>query len=39
VYYTLRGDQLVVMLGGGSKSAQLRDIAMAQRRAAMIEED
>jgi putative addiction module killer protein len=39
MYYTLRGDQLVVMLGGGSKSAQRRDIAMAQRRAAMIEED
>ena len=38
MYYTLRGDQLVVMLGGGSKSSQRTDIASAQRRAAMIEE-
>ena len=38
MYYTLRGDQLVVMLGGGSKSSQRTDIAVAQRRAAMIEE-
>ncbi len=38
MYYTLRGDQLVVMLGGGSKSSQRTDIALAQRRAAMIEE-
>jgi putative addiction module killer protein len=38
MYYTLRGDQLVVMLGGGSKSSQRKDIALAQRRAAMIEE-
>jgi putative addiction module killer protein len=39
MYYTLRGDQLVVMLGGGSKSSQRTDIAVAQRRAGMIEED
>ncbi len=38
MYYTLRGDLLVVMLGGGSKSSQRTDIAAAQRRAAMIEE-
>ena len=38
MYYTLRGDQPVVMLGGGSKSSQRTDIAVAQRRAAMIEE-
>jgi putative addiction module killer protein len=38
MYYTLRGDQLVVMLGGGPKSSQRTDIAAAQRRAAMIEE-
>ena len=38
MHYTLRGDQLVVMLGGGSKSSQRTDIAVAQRRAAMIEE-
>jgi putative addiction module killer protein len=39
MYYTLRGDQLVVMLGGGAKSSQRADIAVAQRRAGMIEED
>ena len=38
MYYTLRGDQLVIMLGGGSKTSQRTDIAVAQRRAAMIEE-
>jgi putative component of toxin-antitoxin plasmid stabilization module len=38
MYYTLRGGQLVVMLGGGSKSSQRTDITVAQRRAAMIEE-
>jgi putative addiction module killer protein len=38
MYCTLRGDRLVVMLGGGSKSSQRTDIALAQRRAAMIEE-
>ena len=37
MYYILRGDQLVVMLGGGAKSSQRTDIASAQRRAAMIE--
>jgi putative component of toxin-antitoxin plasmid stabilization module len=31
--------QLVVMLGGGAKSSQRTDIAVAQRRAGMIEED
>jgi putative addiction module killer protein len=39
MYYTLRGDQLVVMRGGGAKSSQRADIAVAQRRAGMIEED
>jgi putative addiction module killer protein len=39
MYYTLRGDQLVVMLGGGAKSSQRTDIALPQRRAAMIEEE
>jgi putative addiction module killer protein len=38
MYYTLRGDQLVVMLGGGAKSSQRKDIAVAQQRAALIEE-
>jgi putative addiction module killer protein len=39
MYYILRGDQLVVMLGGGAKSSQRTDIAVALRRAAMIEEE
>ena len=38
MYCTLRGDPLVVMFGGGSKSSQRTDIAVTQRRAAMIEE-
>lgn len=38
MYFTLRGNQLVVMLGGGTKSSQRADIAVAHRLAAMIEE-
>ena len=38
MYFTVRGTQLIVMLGGGAKSTQRADIATAQRRAAMIEE-
>ena len=38
MYFTLRGIQLVVMLGGGAKSSQRADIVTAQQRAAMIEE-
>ncbi len=39
MYFTLRGKQLVVMLGGGAKSSQRTDIIAAQRRAAVIEEE
>jgi len=39
MYFTLRGTQLVVMLGGEAKSSQRTDIIAAQRRAAMIEEE
>jgi putative addiction module killer protein len=39
MYFTLRGAQLVVMLGGGAKSSQRTDIIAAQRRAALIEEE
>ena len=39
MYFTLRGTQLVVMLGGGAKSSQRTDIISAQRRAALIEEE
>jgi putative addiction module killer protein len=38
MYFTLRGRQLVVMLGGGEKSSQKADIVAAQRLAASIEE-
>jgi len=37
--FTLRGTQLIVMLGGGTKSSQGADIVLAQRRAAMIAEE
>ena len=39
MYFTVRGTQLVVMLGGGAKSSQRTDIIAAQRRAAVIEEE
>jgi putative addiction module killer protein len=32
-YFAMRGDQVVVMLGGGAKSLQSSDIAAAQLRA------
>ncbi len=38
MYFTLRGRELIVMLGGGDKSTQKTDIATAQRLAARIEE-
>jgi putative addiction module killer protein len=36
--FTLRGRELIVMLGGGDKSSQQADIAAAQRLASRIEE-
>lgn len=36
MYYTLRDKQLVVMLAGGNKASQQRDISTAQRRASRI---
>ncbi|WP_157268598.1 type II toxin-antitoxin system RelE/ParE family toxin [Azohydromonas aeria] len=38
MYYVRRGDVLIVMLGGGDKSAQSADIAAAQALAANLEE-
>lgn len=38
VYYTLRGDVLVYVLGGGDKSSQKRDIAKAKAIAVTITE-
>lgn len=38
MYYVLRGEALIVMLGGGDKSSQAADIAKAQRLAAILED-
>ena len=38
MYYTRRGDILIVMLGGGDKSTQSADIARAIKLAAMLED-
>ena len=38
VYYTLRGNVLVYVLGGGSKSTQKRDIAKAKTIVQTIQE-
>ncbi len=38
MYYIQRGEVLIVMLGGGDKSTQSRDIAKAVKLAASIEE-
>ncbi|WP_374943990.1 type II toxin-antitoxin system RelE/ParE family toxin [Sphingomonas sp.] len=36
VYFTRRGETLIVLLGGGDKGTQARDIAAAQALAAVI---
>lgn len=38
MYYVQRGTTLVVMLGGGDKSSQTRDIAAAKQIAAELED-
>jgi putative addiction module killer protein len=38
MYYVQRGDVLIVMLGGGSKSSQQADIAKAKQRSALLED-
>jgi putative addiction module killer protein len=38
MYYTMRGDALIVMLGGGDKSMQSTDIAQAIELAATLED-
>ena len=38
MYYTRRGEVLIVMLGGGSKATQARDIEKAIALAEMIED-
>jgi putative addiction module killer protein len=39
MYYVRRGRQLVLMVGGGDKSTQGRDIRTAQQRAKLVIED
>lgn len=38
MYYVQRGDQIVVMLGGGDKSSQQKDIEVAKSRAQLLED-
>jgi putative addiction module killer protein len=38
MYYVQRGDVLIVMLGGGDKSSQSADIAVAISRANIVED-
>ena len=37
VYFTRRGTQLIVLLGGGSKRTQKRDIKLAKTLAALLD--
>jgi putative addiction module killer protein len=38
MYYVIRGNQLVIMLGGGNKSSQSKDIKTAKKRAKELED-
>lgn len=38
MYYIIRGNDIVIMLGGGSKSSQSKDIKTAQQRAKQLED-
>ena len=38
VYYTQRGEELIILLGGGDKSSQQNDIARAQELARNLQE-
>lgn len=37
MYYTMRSDTLIIMLGGGDKSTQAKDIQKAKRLATLLE--
>jgi putative addiction module killer protein len=37
MYYTMQGDTLIVVLGGGDKSTQAKDIQKAKRLAKLLE--
>lgn len=38
MYYVQRGDQIIVMVGGGDKSTQQKDIVTAKSRALSLED-
>ncbi|MCB1560141.1 MAG: type II toxin-antitoxin system RelE/ParE family toxin [Xanthomonadales bacterium] len=38
MYFVQRGSQLIVLLGGGSKATQSKDIVVAKARASRLEE-
>lgn len=38
VYYTIRGEELVLLLCGGEKDSQTRDVAKAKDAAAQLDE-
>mgnify|MGYP003504837855 CR=1 FL=1 len=39
VYFTIRGERLVLLLSGGDKSSQARDIVLARSMIAILEND
>jgi putative addiction module killer protein len=38
MYYVIRGNEIIVMLGGGNKSTQTRDTKTAKQRAKQLED-
>jgi putative addiction module killer protein len=38
MYYVQHGDQIIIMLGGGDKSSQQKDIETAKNRAQLLED-
>jgi len=38
MYYVVRGNEIIVMVGGGNKSTQVRDIKAAKQRANQLED-
>lgn len=38
MYYIIHGEYIVLMLGGGDKSSQVKDIKIAKQRAKLLEE-
>ena len=38
MYYVMHGNEMVIMLGGGNKSSQSKDIKIAKQRAKQLED-